>query len=856
MTYELNFKNDNYGKKVIDEPFGMSEINLSLNQKTDGGEMGRDVSFSGGELSLQFGDIGSTRDHQVQQLLYYRKKFGFESDVVLTITTDNGSKYVGNLDFATAETNNYDYIKCKLIESSDLQIVKARKKTKVDVLSDKDIDGNFITPLTPGNLLILAKPVIQKTKYTQSGLFSQENGTGYHYSLPINGMPYSDIQDSYIPFTFFPTKAEDFNIFEAKDTITNMVIDFKFDELYMTNQDDIGSSDYSYTTLEVYWGKELRIFSSPKTPTKELYSIEINKSDTVKYSANGSYTIPLLERGDKVWIFFYSDTRSNYNNQPILNIRGFELNVSATSTSYSSISKSLRLVDVMRQVVKSISGLEIDAPRFEELGDFYDNRLVNGRFLRGLGDSFKVSLEDIENSFPEFKGDWEIDSNGKIFFGIEKDFYTNIESGFFPNTQFSSMNETFDPKAMINEFMLNYDNFQSQKENEEANSNDDIHGESTFTFFNKNVENSKEAKIQWTRSAFSLEEARKKAIEIQPDTASQDDDTLFCIDSIETTFDNQFSETTSLQHTFDKDNYRLILQNDGSINFISLGILVDSIFTINTPDLNAGTYRVFSVKNNSLELTRLVGTLTSAGDGIRSTNYRYTLDKSFVPFTNYTDQGFSETSNLNAANSYSNRRYSLKRNIYNYWNSYLATANLYWKSKPLVNTWYKNNPEYTAKYNGVLLTEGADFIPSNPILSPILYNDIIFANVDLEDYITLQSKIRSERGYIRSIDNNNHVKRIYPIDMEYTLLSKELKIKANEKYEPVTMTINTDPRFTIINNETIVDVLDYEFDSSGKLLLYDTNRYRLYNGVYWFETSVNGAIPGTLEQLDGWLKLI
>jgi hypothetical protein len=58
-----------------------------------------------------------------------------------------------------------------------------------------------------------------------------------------------------------------------------------------------------------------------------------------------------------------------------------------------------------------------------------------------------------------------------------------------------------------------------------------------------------------------------------------------------------------------------------------------------------------------------------------------------------------------------------------------------------------------------------------------MYNDIVFADVDFEDFITLQSRIRSERGFIRSIDNNNQVIKVYPIDMEYSLAKKELRIK-------------------------------------------------------------------------------
>jgi hypothetical protein len=30
---------------------------------------------------------------------------------------------------------------------------------------------------------------------------------------------------------------------------------------------------------------------------------------------------------------------------------------------------------------------------------------------------------------------------------------------------------------------------------------------------------------------------------------------------------------------------------------------------------------------------------------------------------------------------------------------------MYWKNKPILKTWYKNNGDYTAKYDGIKLTE-------------------------------------------------------------------------------------------------------------------------------------------------------
>jgi hypothetical protein len=369
------------------------------------------------------------------------------------------------------------------------------------------------------------------------------------------------------------------------------------------------------------------------------------------------------------------------------------------------------------------------------------------------------------------------------------------------------------------------------------------------------VENKKDVAIEWTRDAFLIETSRRKALQISQDTASQDDDTIFVVDSVQTDFNNTFTEVTNLQHSYNPVTFKLNVRNDGSINFISLGIEVDSIFTILTPDPNAGTYRVFSVIDNSLELTRVLGIVTALGDGLRQTRYSYTLDPSLVPFTNYTNQGFSETENLNAANSYSNRRYSTARNIYNYWNSYLATCNMYWKNNPIRNTWYKNNGDYTAKYDGVKLTEKADFIPKNPILTPVLYNEIVFKDVDFVDFIQLQTNIRSQRGFIRTIDNNEKVIKIYPVDVEYSILKKELVIKGEEKFEPSSMTISTEFDYILINNETRVLSLKWEFKNE-KLFIFDENRFRLYNPVFWMEVSINGAIANSIEQLKEWLSLV
>jgi hypothetical protein len=486
----------------------------------------------------------------------------------------------------------------------------------------------------------------------------------------------------------------------------------------------------------------------------------------------------------------------------------------------------------------------------------------------GTRKPFYISLEDIEKSIVEVNADHEIDNNGDVFFGIEQDFYTNEEVAFFDNTQFSEMSKMFNPRFTVNEFFYKYKNYQALKENEEVNSADNIHGESKYVFTNKMVENKKEITVEWIRDAFLIESNRRKSVVVSQDTASQDDDTLFCIDSINTNENISFTEVSFLQHTFDIATNRLTLRTNGEVNFNSLGITVGSVVTISAPDKNAGSYAVQPnakspgslvddiVASSSLLLMRLSsGVISSNNNGERNTKYTYTLDNSLVPFTNYTNQGFSSIANLNASNSYSNLRYSIRRNIHNYYQPYLATCNLYHKDTTIKNAWYKNNGECITAYNGVTLKENEEFVPLNPILSPFMYDNIVFANVEFTDFIALQSAIRSDRGYIRTIDNNDRVIKIYPVTMKYEILSKELTIKAEEKYEPKTMTISTANKFILINNETYVQAIDWEL-RDNKLFIFDKRRQLLYNGVFFNNVAINDSLTEDVDEFITRMNLL
>jgi len=138
----------------------------------------------------------------------------------------------------------------------------------------------------------------------------------------------------------------------------------------------------------------------------------------------------------------------------------------------------------------------------------------------------------------------------------------------------------------------------------------------------------------------------------------------------------------------------------------------------------------------------------------------------------------------------------------------------------------KNNKYFTATYGGLTLTE-SDPITTGfyaPNLTPVLYNDVVFANVEFADFIQLQNDIRTTRGYITTYDNNGLEIKIYPVNMKYENLSKELTIKGEEKFTSTfTPTIET---------VAITDISSGSASSGGNIL---SNGYSpiTAKGIVW-----------------------
>jgi len=856
-TFQLRFANNENVTVSIDEPINFATVDFQLSQKDKG--YGRDVSFNGGEVQFEFVKY---RNHYLDKLLLYNNTYGFESIVELVITCGTITTIIGELDFATAVTDDLEYFKCKVIQQSSKQIVKRRKAVKVDLLSDKDVDGNTITPLVPQNTLLISKPIYQVSKW------EQPQDKAFYYSTFSVGTKYwganyaqqiiqSDLKDALVPSIsknlLLSPYYRGLECVTATTNLKNIKISipsFSF-SIFIDGINSYNPSGY----LKYSFNYGITDNPSDNYPTVNRFISPVTiTTNGGSYSYTNSFEaiIPSLTATQSLFVWHEIETR----NQTAYNLviatvfcSGMKMNISAESTTYNSIAPSFRLVDVMRQVVKSTSGLDISAPRFEFGQDFYDNRLFNGNSLRVLSNKpFYVSLEDLEKSLVELNVDWEINADGNIFFGTEDDFYIETEIKEFNNTQFSSFNKSFNPRFSINEFNYGYKNFQSLKENEEPNSADVIHGESKWVLTNKMVENKKDISIEWIRDSFLIETNRRKSLEVSSDTSSQDDNTLFVIDTLNTPSDVTYSEKITLLHSYNSTDAVLTLTNTGDVSFSTLGIVNGSSFSIISPTTwNIGTYVVILATKNSLQLKLLTSGTPVGQTSPILTYFNYTLKVSTIPYTNYTNSGFTNITNLVGSDKYSNLRYSIRRNIDKYWKKYLSTCNLYHKTQGLSNTWYKNNTDFSSTYSGLTLTEKEviDTYAVNPILTPFMYNDVIFANVEFSDFIALQNSLRTTRGYIKTYDNNGDELKLYPTNMKYDNLSKELNIKAEEKYIPTTL-VQIAP---VLTTKVASSITGSSADSGGYIKTNGGSAITA-KGIVW-SLATNPTIALTTKTNDG-----
>lgn len=870
IKFFFDFVSSGHGKRYIVEPTGFREADFTIEQEE--GRFGRDVQFAGGEQKLT---IHALPQQCFDEIMYNKQYFGYESIVKFGVEFDETTTIIGEIDFYTATTDGVNYFEFTVIEESQRALLKTRYDAKTSLLSAVDLDGNPIMPVPYTSMLLKAKPLRQKSIWTNPELgkrFEFNPMSGADYINPVRQQKLYGIEDS---LTWIEDRNNDtgelFAHVEAANNLLNLNVTLNHNVTWQYVPFGAASQRQGSIRIRVVWGQsiDLGILSGQ---TRDLYYRQItgNTTQNVVLPLNMTAEIPFVNATDRIWIGY---TVGSLGSSQVITFQECTTEITASSVAFNTVVPVMRMIDAMKYVVKASSGLTLNAPRYDAGGELYNQYITTSSLMRRLFDKpINASFKDIvEDWICQEMADYSLRTDNSVYVGFYKDYYPNVEIGSYNQKITDDYSERNNERYAVNILKYGYKNYASQKENSEGNTYDIVHGDSQWLNGNKKAKNTKDISIGLVLDAFLLELNRRNAYDLTNNTATQDDEKIFRIDSVNITDeDRTFTNTALLRHQVLDGS--LVLTNNGKFSWIQLGIEQTSTFVIDST-VNSGSWFVLTVNDSEMRLISTSGVIPQ-NISAANTTFTYTIPNS-VLLVNRTNEGFDLIQNIEEPDNFSNLLYTVARNIRKYCSEYLATCIFYSKDKPYKNTLYRNNPKAKTRFispdvvnisdKNKPVTEGEDFTPINPILEPtIITTNLIMTR---KEWLLLQDRIRNENGFVRTHKSNGMPVKLYIKKGTWTSNSKNPKtsdedlgyalIDGEVKYDPFYIEIfGVGDGLILINSQGIgISDFNYDFDRYENLLIFDEVGKLMFNPTPYNRVKVNNSSNAdSTVQLQQWLN--
>ncbi len=868
VRHFLEFVNDNEGRIEIAEPVKFDASNFVFEQEKS--RYGRDVSYASGTIELEFYDKVQNRglSHEFDRIIYYFNTFRFEAEIKYILQINGIDYVIGILDFVSTKHDQVSFAQCRVIQESDFAVIDRRKDVKVDLFSDRNLNNEAITPVQSQKLLIKSLD-----SFDISSWFLQSNES---YNFPASSLGAGNLEFFFNPFisstkfqiknTLIPSRtevaytgslipyADGFVYLSARNSLRGLKIKLNNISLIVRNNTGVWDSRNQVNLAILAHPKGFRdiIPDYPKSRIIDLLPFGSVSGQEFKATIDQEFEIPFeVTQAEELSVLFQTSLRDgselSFTYDITVESNGGNIDISATSTPISSVTRAIRLIDAMKQVCKSINNYNVIAPRWEVGGEFYDQVIFNGNLLRGFQDtSFYVSLEDILEIISEVHGDYQINGDGTIFFGIYDDFYRNELIETYDIGPIDPYEESFNPRYTVNQFLYEYDKFEEDRDEEKTAFS--VHTKSEWLLPNKNVENIKEVKVKAIRDTFYIDSIRKKSIIVEEDKSLQEDNDIFICDTVALLGSTVITEEAILTHSV-LDNGNLSLANDSTFTWESLGIRTGDIFTLN--NVNNGTYTVSSINGAFLELS---GSTTKTDQEAISTSFSFTPRN--VNLKIRESEGFDVVNNIPNTGGFANLKFTQKRNILNYYGSYLSTCCDVRQNETILNTFFKNNKKLQTSTDDspVTIEEGSDIQISelkDRILTPVMVKTSTVAK--FEKVMNTINNLVKNRGFIRIKNNTDQEIDIYPTRINYTWATNLLEIEGEQRFinEPI-LDITSSNGIVITKRRGKPEKVHYGIlfkiqDRDVKIL--DTNSLLLEEGIKFFDIRVNGKYATTIEEL-------
>lgn len=883
IKYILDFVSLSHGELEIVQPLGLDEAQFKIVQEVN--ELGRNVMYAGeGEdgSGSKFRIGIQSHKKALRRMLEYRHFLGYEAVVLFKIEFSETLFTIGQVDFNTATTDGATYFEFQIKQLGKVQQFKRGYDIPVNLFSYKNLDDTDTQPITQYRVLAPAKPVIQYSEWKTNtigtvvdsdnpvqnpdffNIINQQVKTGIEDSLSFLN-EYNDGVNGGFKF---------FNYVRAATKLTNVKVEIRPDAVYQyLPQLNNGLTDKNgQVIIRVYYGQSEAAGQYTSIPVWNSTPFTGTTNQTQNIPPVLTVTIPNVNQTDRIWISFSSATKNGAVNR--VTFGNPTVKITATSIAYDSIVQMCRVLDVMRENTKRTSGMSVSAPRWDIIagqptGEFYEHFMTTQSMMRNLPDKpFNITTKEIvEGYLPFCNGGYQIIGE-TVFYGRYPDFYQDYEMGYYSQVVTDEIKKEVLPEADLKAINAGFNTFQSQKENEKANTQDEVHGNGKWFLPNKQAINTKEVKIDAVMSAFSLEDARRKALDISDTAATQDDSKKYVVECVPLPANDTRRirrQTATLQHQ--ATGTQLILTNKSTGNadengnltsnfsWILLGIEAGDTFTINS-SVSAGTFIVASVAERVLTLNTPGGSPGFVAEDNTTFTYRVGNTTTYIWRTN---EQLTNYANLADGDNYVNLKNTLGRIVRNYYSEMLSTAILNTRFGNIKNTEYNNNPTAMTRFtfDNENVIEAGEFRPNNAILSGYEYKDVRLV-MDFAEYNRLQELIPEQRGYIRFKDSKGIDRKMYPSNVAFTL-GKDGKdsfclVTGKEKYEMNALRIFSDGNIVTVNEKIQESGWRFSLNGNQEITIFDANGKRVGNTVYWNEVTINGVNVENVQELIVFLN--
>lgn len=846
FKFFLNFK-ESIGLVEITEPFGFDGQTHTV--KRENGREGRDVVLGDEDIRLsfereffqfvgkpQFLIDGMQIQHASQGYDFLIEEIetkGWESNIELIIQKDGNYFNTGKIDAFAAKITPYN-IEFNIIQNSARETLNRRQDTYINAFSDKDLDGNTIEPCKTEKVLLRAKPIVQLSSYTcvapTTGIYKSYGKREYN-----NGFVYGNkkIRDYNIDTTLigmnefmfryyndsetFLRASTDATLLRAKYRLTNIKVSIK--DLVC---EVIPQNGRVMFKLMLYWGYR----DNESMFNKKSYKISEKEGTYCYESGTFNFIVPELNTGEKlgfVMILNNSNTISDDDTNVVESNYLFKfksIEITATSTAIDSVAKGVRFVDLLKHNVQATASLPLTAPIYEQDSEHYDNFAFNGNLIaQDFSKPFDNKFKELIECVKEQACDYQINSNNVEILPYSE-FYKDKKIATFLDNPNSENETTLNRRYFLKLFEFGYKKSVADRNNDIENTQDDVHTKAQFSFPSKDTDGKLIIELPQIRSAFLLEEQRKKIFSEKK--VAENDDSLFLVKcrKLPPNQRNKFTAVLDYQGSN--------LYSDKTFQWHLLGFQIGD-----TVIINGASMLVKSFENNVLVVNGDLGN----GSGTVTIDYPLT-DVSYVIET---DEDFAEVSGVANSSRYGNLKYHIKRNIKN-WYPYLSTSGYFLQNKEITNTLFRINDKLETRLNNesMLLTDkshiATNSIDNYKVLSPFVHKVSYYC--DFDKATQLFKAIEQEKGYILAKVNEDKIIKGYPVSVNYDWVNEELLMTLEEKHEVQFVEIAKVSESIFVNNR-LCNNLNYRI-ANNFVSLYIDNAISITRPTNFTKIKLNG----------------